>query len=118
MLRGSMRDRSDPFQPPDPAGLCVAHHFCSRVHHTGARPTRLDTDVLALHRPCIQHLMPRGGLQDHLCCFTPPQILCTLDAFPSDQGKFRVSFLVTTTGGGSTLSSLGLKKSISNRVFD
>ncbi len=35
--------------------------------------------------------MLRGGLQDHLRRFTPPQILHTLDAFPSDQGKFRVS---------------------------
>jgi len=42
-------------------------------------------------RLCIQHLAPRRGLQDCLHCFTPPQILCTLDAFPSDQGKFRVS---------------------------
>ncbi len=33
----------------------------------------------------------RGGLQDHLCRFTPPLILHTLDVFPSDQGKFRVS---------------------------
>ncbi len=42
--------------------------------------------------PYIRHLAPRGGgLQDHLCRFTPPLILCTLDAFPSDQGKFRVS---------------------------
>ncbi len=32
--------------------------------------------------------------------------------FPSDQGKFRVSFLVTTAGGGSTLLSLGLKKQL------
>jgi len=42
--------------------------------------------------PYIRHLAPRGGgLQDHLCRFTPPLILRTLDAFPSDQGKFRVS---------------------------
>ncbi len=42
-------------------------------------------------RPRIQHLALRRGLQDHLCCFTPPQILHTLDVFPSNQGKFRVS---------------------------
>src|SRR6266702_8683368 len=41
--------------------------------------------------PYIQHLALCGGLQDCLCHFTPPQILRTLDAFPSDQGKFRVS---------------------------
>src|SRR6266702_1591806 len=42
--------------------------------------------------PYRQHLMPRrGGLQDHLCRFTPPLILYTLDVFPSNQGKFRVS---------------------------
>ncbi len=42
--------------------------------------------------PYIRHLAPcRGGLQDHLCRFTPPLILHTLDVFPSDQGKFRVS---------------------------
>ena len=31
-----------------------------------------------------------------MCCFTPPQILRTLDTFPSDQGKFRVSLLPCT----------------------
>jgi|SRR6266702_1276767 len=41
--------------------------------------------------PYIRHLVPcGGGLQDHLCRFTSPLILCTLDAFPSNQGKFRV----------------------------
>ncbi len=43
-------------------------------------------------RPYIQHLVPcGGGLQGHLHHFTPQLILCTLDAFPSDQGRFRVS---------------------------
>ena len=39
---------SDCFWPPNPAGLCVAHHFHFQAHHTYAWPTRLDSDMLAI----------------------------------------------------------------------
>ena len=82
---------SDCFRPPDPAGLRVAHRFRSRARRTRARPTRLDTDAPAI-APAL-YTTPRAPRRPArlLALLTPPQILCTLDAFPSDQGKFRVS---------------------------
>ena len=40
---------------------------------------------------CLMDANVTRGLQDHLRHFTPPQILRTLDVFPSNQGRFRVS---------------------------
>src|SRR6266702_7721985 len=39
---------SNRFQPPDPAGLCVAHRFHPRARRTQAQPTRLDSDAPAI----------------------------------------------------------------------
>ncbi len=45
---------------------------------------------LGPHRPYIWHLTLCKGLQDCVCHFTPPQILHTLDTFPSDQARLQV----------------------------
>ncbi|SRR6266702_373538 len=39
---------SDHFRPPNPPGLRVAHHFCSRMCHTCMQPTRLNTNAPAI----------------------------------------------------------------------
>ncbi len=39
---------SNHFRPPNPAGLCVAHHFRPRACRTCAQPTRLDSDAPAI----------------------------------------------------------------------
>ncbi|SRR6266702_4882685 len=49
---------SDHFRPPNPAGLHVAHHFCSRACHTHVWSTRLDTNTPAI-APAL-YTMPRA----------------------------------------------------------
>jgi len=81
----------DHFQPLNSAGLRVAHHFHSRMRHTCVRPMRLDTNmpaiVLALYT--TPHALRRPARP--LASLHTPQILSTLDTFPSNQGRFRVS---------------------------
>src|SRR6266702_202096 len=56
-----------------------------------ARGLRNSTPThLRPHRPYIRHLTLCKGLQDHVRHFTPPQILHTLDTFPSDQARLQV----------------------------
>ena len=108
-----MRDRFRPLSTTQPSRALCSPPFPSPSCAALVRGLRDSTATRRRsRRPRIQHLALRGGLQDRLRHFTPPQILRTLDTFPSDQGKFRVSFLVTTAGGGSTLLSLGLKKQL------
>src|SRR6266702_1642053 len=78
---------SDHFRPPNCIGLHAAHHFCSWACRNARGLSHSNSTRRRSCWPYIRHLAPRGGgLQDHLCRFTPPLILRTLDAFPSDQG--------------------------------
>src|SRR6266702_2461655 len=79
---------SDHFQPPDPVGLRAAHCFRSQARRTRARPTRLDTDAPAITPALyITPRVPRRPARP-LAWLHTPEILRTLDAFPSDQGRF------------------------------
>ena len=86
---GSVRNHFRLPRPPDPAGLCAAHSFHSQARRTCARPVRLDTNALAI--ALALYTTPRAPWRPTrpLALFTPPQILCALDVFPSDQGRFR-----------------------------
>src|SRR6266702_1649817 len=81
---------SNHLRPPDHVGLHVAHRFRSRARCTRTRPTKLDPDVPAI-APALYTTPRAPRRQDLLRRFTPPQILRTLDASPSDQGRIRVS---------------------------